>query len=107
MIYMTSEEFSKTAYAERYAEAQGIYAAGLDKVKTTPPPSGQKYPPGTRVKITGGNWHKGELATVEYTYGHAYCGDDVKSYSLLVDGHGSSAWFDEGNLTPIAARKEN
>lgn len=88
-------------YEERLAEAQGIQAAGLEKVKTQPMPKGQKYAPGTRVRITGGGRSEGLEATVEYTYAHAYWGDDVKSYLLDVDGRGSSAWFHEENLTAI------
>jgi len=74
----------------------------LEKVKTEPMPKGQKYAPGTRVRITGGDWYKGLTATVEYTYAQAYWGDDVKSYSLNVDGRGSSAWHHEENLTALA-----
>ena len=92
---------------ERYA--QGIYLAGLEKVTTTTPPKVQKYPPGTRVRITGGNLHNGKLpyngklATVQYTHAHACGGDDVKSYSLFVDGMcGSSSWYDESILAPMS-----
>jgi hypothetical protein len=90
-------------YEERLADATRCYNAGLHRVKTTPPPKGQKYPPGTRVMVTGGGWHSGKLATVEYTYAHAYGGNDVKDYALRLDGSGFGAWFEESVLTPIEA----
>jgi len=81
---------------------------GMEKVATTPIPEGQKFPIGTRVKIaedlgpymshfTG----KGCLATVQYTYAHAYGGNNVTDYSLNIDGRGSSAWYPEDKLTEV------
>lgn len=93
------------SYEEREVEAQAIYQAGLQKVATTPMPKGQKFPPGSRVRIAdNGNvyWRaRGKLATVEHTYAHAYWGDNIKSYALTVDDLGSVAWFDESDLTAL------
>lgn len=88
-------------HQKRFAQAQAVHAAGLHRVKTTPPPAGQKYPPGTRVRIADPYMIHFINATVEYTYAHAYGGDDVKSYSLHIDGHGSTSWYQEGQLQPI------
>lgn len=99
-------------YEERHAQAQGIYRAGLERVKTTPPPKGQKYPPGTRVRIaydlgsTMSHFESGKNATVRYTCAHAYGGDGVRSYCLDIDGHGEVSWYYESQLTPIAANSE-
>ena len=96
------------AYEERHAQAHGIYAAGLERVKKSPPPKGQKYPPGTRVRIaddlgsTMEHFESGKNATVQYTYAHAFGGEDVKSYCLDIDGSGEASWYYESQLTPIA-----
>lgn len=93
------------SYKER--EANGIYQQGLVKVKTTPEPKGQKFHIGARVKIADdlgssmSHFPSGKLATVEYTYAHAYGGEDVKSYSLIVDGIGSVAWYHEAQLENV------
>lgn len=91
----------------READAKDIYAAGLHNVLFNPVPEGQKFPPGTRVRIDD-NLHKrmahfpaGANATVCYTYAHAYGGKDVKSYSLDIDGHGQVSWYPESALTKI------
>lgn len=100
-------------YEERRAQAQEIYRAGLERVETTPPPKGQKYPPGTRVRIADdlgssmAHFESGKNATVRYTYAHAYGGDDVKSYCLDIDGRGEVSWYYESQLTPIAANTES
>lgn len=44
---------------------------------------------------------KGRNATVMYTYAHAYGGNDVKSYSLNVDGHRYISWYEEDQLTAL------
>lgn len=94
-------------YEERHAQAQGIYQAGLEKVANTPPPEGQKYDPGTRVRIADdlgpsmSHFTNGANATVKYTYAHAYGGSDVKSYCLDIDGLGQVSWYYEHQLTPI------
>jgi hypothetical protein len=94
-------------YQQRHAEATSQYDQGKERVKTLPTPAGQKYPPGTRVRIADvlpryqSHFRSGCNATVDYTYAHAYGGGDVKSYSLTIDGHGSSAWYEEDQLTPI------
>jgi hypothetical protein len=82
------------------------YQEGLDRVKTTPMPKGQKFPIGARVRIadnlgpymshfTG----KGKTATVKYTYSHVYGGSNCKDYCLDIDGEGSSSWYGEDQLT--------
>jgi len=88
-------------------EANKIYNDGLNKVRNTPEPIGQKYPIGTRVMIDNkmpdsmSHFPKGKLATVMYTYAHAYWGNDVKSYCLDVDDIGSVSWYNEYQLSPI------
>ncbi len=87
--------------------SQTLYERGLKQVRDTPEPKGQKFPAGARVKIaddlgeTMVGFVSGKMATVEYTYAHAFGGDDVKSYSLNIDGVGSSAWYYEHQLTLI------
>lgn len=96
-----------TSMASRMAQANAIYAQGLESVKTTPDPKGQKFPTGSRVRIANdlgksmSDFTSGVNATVEYTYAHAYGGDNVKSYSLLIDGLGSTSWYEEHQLTAI------
>ena len=94
--------------SERFAQASSIHAQGMERVRTTPPPKKQKYKPGTRVLIAkdlGPSMShfpgKGQKTTVLQTYAHAYGGDDVKSYSLDIDGYGEVAWYYESQLTPI------
>ena len=94
---------------QRLEEALGIYNQGLERVKNTPEPEGQKFPVGSRVYIqedlgeSMSHFRSGCFATVEYVYAHAYPhnGMDVKSYSLIIDGHGSSAWYEEYQLTLV------
>ena len=102
---------SEIPYEERLAQAKGIYASGLRKVKETPAPPGQKFPCGSFVKIAEdlgesmSHFESGKIARVEYTYAHAYWGDDVKSYSLNVrygPGKWSTvAWYYESQLTAV------
>lgn len=99
------------SYEERLACANGVYAEGLRRVATTPVPKGQKFKPGTFVQIASdlgpcmSHFEKDRPAMVEHTYKHAYGGDGVKEYSLLVrydDGTWSSvAWYEENQLTKI------
>ena len=93
---------------ETYAErAKGYYKQGLANVANNPMPEGQKFPVGARVRIVKDlgeympHFPSDSLATVEYTYAHAYGGKDVKSYSLIVDGIGSVAWYYEHQLELI------
>jgi len=80
---------------------------GLDRVATTPQPKEQKFAIGARVRIADdlgqfmSHFTKGVNATVEYTYKHAYGHGSSKSYSLNIDGKGSSAWYKEHQLTLI------
>lgn len=90
----------------RIDEARSYHESAMQRVASTPPPDGQKYPPGARVRITDnlgfGMGHfpgAGKLATVHYTYAHAYGGNDVKSYSLNIDGHGEVAWYREDQIS--------
>lgn len=80
--------------------ANGIYEAGLRKVATTPEPIGQLFPIGSFVKIEQDPDFPSkeiEIGKVEYTYAHAFWGDETNKYSLLCrygDGEWSSvAWF--------------
>lgn len=90
---------------QRTAEARTYHQQSMHRVDTTPEPENQKFPRGSRVSIAPdlgtamSHFPKGVDATVEYTYGHAYGTDNVDSYSLNVDGYGSSAWYKESQLT--------
>ena len=83
------------------------YQEGLDRVATTPQPKEQKFPIGSRVRIADNlgkfmsHFYKGVDATVEYTYKHAYEHGSAKRYSLNIDGIGSTAWYEEHQLTLI------
>ena len=94
-------------YEARYAQAQATYNAGLERVKTTPEPEDQKFPCKSRVRIADDlgssmrHFPSGKDATVQYVYSHAYGGGNVKSYSLIIDGIGSHAWYYEHQLTAI------
>lgn len=83
------------------------YEAGMIRIKVEPEPKGQKYPIGTRVRISKDlgesmrHFASDVNATVQYTYAHAFGGSDVKSYCLDVDGKGSSAWYKEWQLTAL------
>ena len=92
-------------YEQRFAEASAYYAAGLRRVATDPTPHGQKYAPGTRVRIADdlgpcmSHFPSGMMATVRYVYAHAYGGNDVTSYCLDVDGHDEISWYEEHQLS--------
>lgn len=113
LFITTPFDFSKYSFLRggekepeaEYYGAEAIYREGLERVKTTPPPKGQKFLPGERlriVKIDSGWGHPvGSLATVEYTYAHAYGGKNITSYCLDIDNHESVAWFDEDQLELI------
>ena len=91
----------------KFSEANEIYQRGIFNVKNRPEPDGQKFPIGSRVRISDNlgeymrSFISGKIATVEYTYAHAYGGNDTKSYSLNIDGIGSVAWYTEDQLTLI------
>jgi hypothetical protein len=95
----------------RMAEAAAYTRLGEQRVKSTPPPTGQKFAPGTLVRIADDlgdsmrHFPSGKYAIVLYTYAHAYGGDDVKSYCLDVQGVGEVAWYYEHQLIEI--KKEN
>lgn len=94
-------------HIDRYSQAQATYREGQERVKTTPPPAGQKFLPGTRVRIADDlgphmdHFEKGKNATVRYTYAHAYGGSNVTGYCLDIDGVGEVSWYHESQLTPI------
>lgn len=94
-------------YEQRFAAASAHHQQALRRVAETPPPTGQKFAPGTRVKIADNlgphmsHFPAGKLATVEYTYAHAYGTTDKRSlqqYSLDIDDIGGVAWYDECQL---------
>lgn len=94
----------------RHIEAQGRYLEGKRRVASEPPPEGQKFKPGTFVRIATDlgpsmkHFKKDTFAKVEHTYSHAFGGSDVWSYCLLVkhdeEWH-SVAWYKEDQLTQI------
>lgn len=93
--------------SQRYSQASAYCAAGMQRVANDPPPAGQKYAPGARVRIADDlglamrHFPKGRMATVLYTYAHAFGGDDVTSYCLDVDGVGKTSWYKEDQLTLV------
>jgi hypothetical protein len=96
------------AVSEGGMTRQEFYDMSMLRVKTTPEPDGQKFPVGSRVKVAddlGPHMRHfpgaGKLATVHHTYAHAYGGSNVKSYCLEIDSVGSSAWYEEGQLSAL------
>ncbi len=95
-----------------YEERKQIHAAGIKRVNSVAEPEGQKFPCGSRVKITNSPDHTrdhfphGVEATVMYTYAHAYGGEDVYSYCLNVDGHGEISWYEEDELELVLPKLE-
>lgn len=94
---------------QRHQEAKSYHAAAMQRVLETPPPKGQKYLPGTRVKIASdlgrpmSHFPCNKKATVKYTYAHAFRSTDERklaSYCLDVDGIGEVSWYEEWQLTP-------
>lgn len=86
--------------------AKEIHDRAMRLIATTPAPDGQKFPVGSRVRIADDlGPHKGhfpgagQLATVHHTYAHAFGGDNVRSYSLDIEGYGRVAWYEESQLT--------
>ena len=82
-------------YQQRFAEAFAYHQAALRRVAETPPPAGQRFAPGARVHISDdlgphmSHFPAGKLATVRYTYAHAYGATDKRSltqYCLDIDG---------------------
>jgi hypothetical protein len=94
-------------YEARKAQSEEMYKRGLENVNNNTEPKGQKFPCGSRVRITDdlgrfmSHFESGCDATVRYTYAHAYGGDNVESYCLDVDGYGEVAWYEEQQLTLI------
>lgn len=102
-------------FKAKLAEAVAYREAGLRRVANEPEPPGQKFAVGTRVKIaddlgpTMQHFTAGGLATVCYTYAHAYPGANIrtdrwapeKSYCLDIDGEGRSSWYYEHQLEGI------
>ena len=100
------KEFIDMEYENRLAQAKEYHAQGLNRVATTPAPSNQKYPIGTRVRINRKARHffNNKKASILYTYAHAYGGNDTKNYCIDIDGFGQVSWYGEDELTPIAPR---
>lgn len=96
------------ATEQRFIEAYAYHQAALQRVATTPPPSDQKFTPGTRVKIAENlgsrmrHFPSGKLATVRYTYAHAFgrvSALNLTQYCLDIDGIGEVSWYDEHQLS--------
>lgn len=95
----------------RYESAKAIYQAGLERVRTKKPPKNQKFLPGTFVDIDKempdfmSHFESAKPAMVQCTYAHAYGGNDVESYSLLIryahDRWSEVSWYYESQLTAI------
>jgi len=102
-------------YADRLADAKVIHANGKEAVREDPVPENQKFPVGAFVKIaddlgsTMDHFKSGVYAKVDHTYGHAYGGDDVESYSLYIrykkDTWHETAWYEEWQLTLVTDPK--
>lgn len=96
---------------DRHADAEAYTQERLERSKTTPIPSFQKYPPGARVRIatdlgpTMAHFPSNQDATVVYTYAHVYGGGrpgvNGDIYCLDVDGVGKVLWYYEHQLSPI------
>ena len=91
----------------RFAEASEYYEKGMQRVKDTPEPEGQKFPCGSRVRIADNlgqsmrHFPSSANATVRHVYAHAFGGDNVTSYCLDIDGYGEVSWFHESQLKSI------
>lgn len=100
------------SYQQRHAEAKSIHQAGLERVRATPAPPEQKFAIGTRVHIAAdlgpymSHFPNDRLATVLYTYKHAYQSGNAKDYCLDVDGIGSVSWYHEDQLTLVPNEKK-
>lgn len=94
-------------HSKSKTQASSIYQQGLLNVANKPEPKKQKFPCGSRVKIARdlgphmSHFPNDILATVKYTHAHAYGGNDVKSYSLIVDGMGEHCWYEEQQLEAV------
>lgn len=100
---------------ERLAQACAVYDEDMKRMKTKPVPPGQKFQPGTRVRIADdlGPYFEcfpsGQEAKVLYTYEHAFgykCAHadrHVKLYALALASspNGMIAWYDEWQLTAV------
>lgn len=93
---------------KRNQEAHSYHESSMRRVKVTPPPTGQKFMPGTRVKIAKNlgermsHFPSDKMATVQHTYAHAFDRDDersLKQYCLDIDGIGEVSWYGEDQLT--------
>lgn len=99
-----SGKIEPTPAQTRHIEARAYYLAALERVKNTPEPAGQKFHIGERVWIGFmppymSHFKHNCWATVEYTYAHAFGGNDVNNYSLKLDTFGSCSWYEEDQLT--------
>ena len=99
------------SYDERFGEAQSYWRRGNIRVATEPQPIGQMFRNGSFVMIAKdlgqsmSHFEKNIPAMVHHVYAHAYGGDDVKSYSLLIRKSEhywhSVSWYHEHQLTQI------
>lgn len=96
-------------FAHRFNEASEYFnrcKKRLNSNKQTPPQ--QKFAIGQRVKIANvlcpsmSHFQSGVYATVQYTYGQMFGGDDdsFKEYSLIINGK-STAWYPEKYLSVV------
>ncbi len=103
------------SYEQRHKQAKSIYNKGMERVKNEPEPKGQKFPVGSFVRIAKdlgfsmSHFTSDTVAKVEYTYAHAFGGNSIESYSLIVRENGhwfSCAWYEEHQLSLITDKKE-
>jgi hypothetical protein len=91
----------KMSYPEA---AKHYYQEAMKRVINTLPPINQKFRMGDFV-ISLFVHKPGHVGRVQYTYAHAYGGENVSEYSLLIrDENGKwapVAWFDEKSLIKI------
>ena len=94
-------------YQQRFEDASAYYKDAMRRVAETQPPIGQKFAPGARVKISDNlgqhmsHFPSGKMATVRYTYAHAFGRTDTRSlqqYCLDIDEVGEVSWYDEDQL---------
>ena len=101
------DEQERLKWARYREKCRQQYERGMERVRTTPEPEGQKFACGSRVRIADDlgpwMWHfpSGVNATVVYCYDHAFEGGDTDSYCLDVDGEGKISWYKEWQLTAI------
>jgi len=92
---------------ERHSQENAYHQQGMERVKNTPPPKDQKFPPGARVKIrkdlvsANANFSSGREATVLCTHAHAFGSKSSNEYCLDIDEVGRVAWYEEQDLQAL------